>query len=53
MLARTRRPDAVKSFESALSMSGDFRYSDSARYLLGITLRELESTTVPLPSFVR
>ena len=41
MLARTRRPDAVKSFESALSMSGDFRYSDSARYLLGTTLREL------------
>ena len=38
---RTRRPDAVKSFESALSMSGDFRYSDSARYLLGTTLREL------------
>jgi TolA-binding protein len=41
MLARTRRPDAVKSFESALTMSKDFRYSDSARYLLGITLREL------------
>ena len=41
MLARTRRPDAVKSFESALTMSKDFRYSDSARYLLGITLREM------------
>ena len=41
MLARTRRPDAVKSFESALTMSKTFRYSDSARYLLGITLREL------------
>lgn len=41
MLARTRRPDAVKSFESALTMSKNFRYSDSARYLLGITLREI------------
>ena len=40
LLARSRKTDAIKSFERALTMSKTFRSADSARYLLGTTLRE-------------
>lgn len=40
LLARGRRTDAIKALGQSVKVSPKGRYSDSARYLLGISLRE-------------